>query len=77
MDQIKNLQILIFIHVIPIICVSILLVRQFVREGRRALRVGPLAEAVVVVERYSAHRRVAPLMFQNKNLLQINKKNNL
>ena len=26
------------------------LFRQFVREGRRALRVGPLAEAVVVVE---------------------------
>ena len=25
--------------------------RQFIREGRRALRVGPLAEAVVVVER--------------------------
>ena len=27
-----------------------ILVRQFNREGRRALRVGPLAEAVVVVE---------------------------
>ena len=27
-----------------------IIVRQFNREGRRALRVGPLAEAVVVVE---------------------------